>query len=605
MNTYSQRLAHYKRIGYSDEEARAKAEVADLIGGDDDDAGTGWGIRAGRGWGGWGGKALSGDVFSTFSTIQPGHFKTGVSGLYRDSAEQILTSLGESEKGVAEIAAGDLLAAGSTGEWKTGKYQKEVRDEARKLAEGLNVHPDKYIRDKAELAKTSVIHAASLARHITNAARSAVSERKAGEEQQTPEERLSDHVRGDAQGGDGALDAVANEVAKLMAEERGKEDLSDLFGDGPGRGEGGEFGPGIGDADSGEGVELTEAEAEREAALFTVLQTNGGLEIRLLGELIPHFAGRAGDLGKVGELGVPTGNTLTKKVTDLYPEQLLRVLDGDIAAFRDLANVGLPGYERTDYTPQKDGDFTILVDVSGSMRRIVWAARLVTTAVAAAAITDGRKVHIMPFRGSIVRDCCMVVDPTKPLNPLLLLAEVSANLSRKLGGGTSLNESIRVGKARGYEGLSDNDDLLIITDGEDEHYTPGSGHDPTFSHPGKITFCHLMPWHRQGFDDPGHGNHEQAREWGRQDTARSFYVEPPHDTDEALIAAMQQEEFAAEIGAYTAEPMYYLVQAWREKRERDGLPPIGYFQADPQLPGEQFVAAIVKAADKALDVNDY
>lgn len=526
---------------------------------------------------GGGGRASTGDFYSRFKPTW-GEFKSGTSRLYRKAAETVLEAIGDRAftVGKGEIAAGEILR--QEGEWTSSKSPAALREEVQRVIETMENSTDETIRRKREKARTSIVHAASLARHIVNTAGDAVREKERNPEA-NPDlgEMLSDAVGEDGipQGDTGnmSLDQMAEEVKKHV---KGNNPGAGLFSN---RGEDGKgtSGGGRGTEGGSTSTDMTEAEAETEASVFAALVQTGGAEIRILGELIPHFRGRERFRGREALTGVPVGMTRTRELEMIEEESLCRFLRKDRDVVGEYIERGLLGFRQVDYTPQVQGDFTIMVDVSGSMCDILWAARVVTAAVCAAAIDDGRKVHVYPFNTHIAGH--VEIDPAKPKSPLLILAQLSHTLNKAFGGGTSINSCLWYGKNQNLPGLQNDDDLFIITDGDDAHHTPGQG-DDLFSHPGKVVFCHLRP----------------------------LYGGTPEEMWEKTYPGNSVEEIAASIARTDSGGTYYgqvssmmlLQEMWKAHRPS----PFGYFVADVGLSGDEFVQQLVTAADAALDVND-
>ena len=521
----------------------------------------------------------TGDFYSRFK-VNRGEFKNDTSRLYRKAAETVLDAIGDRSyrEGKAEISAGEILR--KDGEWATTGAAKALRGEIEKAIEKVENSTDPYIRRKVEKAKTSVVHATSLARHVVNAAKLAKEMEEAG---QTPDREgiLKDKIEQDqyqtGETGNMSLDQVADEVQKHI---KGQNPGAGLFSN---RGEGkdgeGTSGGGRGTTGGSTGTSLTEAEAEAEASIFAALVQTGGAEIRILGELIPHFQGRERYRGRESTKGVPVGMTRTRELEMIEEESLVRFLRKDIDVVEEYIERGLLGFRQVDYTPQVQGDFTIMVDVSGSMLDELWAARVVTAAVCAAAIQDGRKVHVYPFNTALNTDCHVEIDPAAPKSPLLILAEVSHKLNMAFGGGTDINDCLEKGKKNELPGFANDDDLFIITDGSDEHYGPDYHmEDPMFSHPGKVVFCHLVRLAGCTVEDMWESSYGQSK------------VE-----DLAADPSKREGTFYGGVAR-----MMLLQEMWKESRSAS----FGYFVADTSLSGDDFVEQLTVAADAALDVND-
>lgn len=532
----------------------------------------------------------TGDFYSRFKVTR-GRFKSGTSRLYRKAAETVLEAIGDRAlmEGKGEIAAGEILR--QEGEWTSSKDDAALREEVRRVAETMENSTDETIRRKREKSRTSIVHAASLARHIVNTAIATVDTKKENPEWKPDlESELSNRVQRDQspQGDTGrmSLDQMAKEVQKHV---KGNNPGAGLFSN---RGdEEGKLGTGRGTEGGSVGTSMTEAEAETEAGVFAALVQTGGAEIRILGELIPHFRGRERFRGREALTGVPVGMTRTRELEMVEEESLCRFLRKDRDVVGEYIERGLLGFRQVDYTPQVQGDFTIMVDVSGSMRSILWAARVVTAAVCAAAIDDGRKVHMYPFNTGISLSHHVEIDPAVPKSPLLILAELSHTLNQAFGGGTDLNHCIMMGKDYNYPGLENDDDLFIITDGRDQHKGPDYGQDwgeeldPLFSHPGKVVFCHLV--------HTGDVSVEESVEIFLDQYRYNHYG----DTIEELAenADLRKASFYGDVGS-----MVLLQHMWQDMRKSS----FGYFAADVGLSGDEFVEQLVKAADAALDVND-
>jgi len=521
----------------------------------------------------------TGDFYSRFK-INRGELKNETSRLYRKAAETVLDAIGDRSyrEGKAEISAGEILR--KDGEWATTKAAKALRGEIEKAIETMENSADPYIRRKLEKAKTSVVHATSLARHVVNVAEEAKKQEEAGH---TPdrENMLQNRIQEDqittGETGNMSLDQVADEVQKHI---KGQNPGAGLFSN-RGEGEDGEgtSGGGRGTTGGSTGTSLTEAEAETEASIFAALAQTGGAEIRILGELIPHFQGRERFRGRDSTKGVPVGMTRTRELEMIEEESLVRFLRKDIDVVEEYIERGLLGFRQVDYTPQVQGDFTIMVDVSGSMSRELWAARVVTAAVCAAAIQDGRKVHVYPFNTALNTDCHVEIDPAAPKSPLLILAEVSHKLNMAFGGGTNINYCLEKGKENELPGFANDDDLFIITDGSDQHYGPDYHvEDPMFSHPGKVVFCHLV-------NMAGETVEESWEYYYGQSTMEDLVADP----------AFRGNNFYGGVA-----PMMLLHEMWKESRSAS----FGYFIADTSLSGDDFVEQLTVAADAALDVND-
>lgn len=586
MESYSQRKARLEEMGYE----VVDVDTEDELGGD-----AGFGILAGRGWKSWIGKgsqgrSMAGDPFAWLTHSRKGEILDGTSRIYRSASQTVLGAIGirAHRQEISEIAAHLLRGEG---EWRETKLAKHVQ----KAVDMADQHPDGYIRYKRDRARTSITHATSLARHIYDHARDSLQKERDGTEttREHEEEQFRREVQQDAQrvnSSTKSLDDLVFDAVEIMAEDGDQSAEAAMFSSG---GESGDKAQGLGDVDGG-GAEYTEEQAEKEAALFSVLAQTGGLEIRVLGELIPHFRGRQKFVGRPDPDGVPSGMALTRRLEDVQEEYLYKFLQNDPRTVQEFVDNGLPGLRRVDDEPRIQGDFTILVDVSSSMRHELWAARVVASAVAACAVEDGRTVRVIPFDTRIRSDQTVTVDPSSDRSPLLLLAEISSALNRAFGGMTGLNRALRRARASGVEGVSMEDDLFIITDGCDSHHSPARTEEgyseDTFTTEGKVVFCHLM--------------HKSGSVW------HHFRYGLPDGMTKDTINGMNRDEVATYLRdcnfEATSETVTQdmMVRVWRLWREEHGYPSIAYFQADPSLPAEEFVKAITEAADAALDVND-